>query len=211
VTAGSNAEFGQVIEKADMSTADGAPVAWMLREAGYTGQKRINGPDLMWRCCAEAENLGLPVYFYGSTPETLIRLELRLTRYFPGLIVAGSHSPSFLPMNTEEEMAEAQRINASGAAVVFVGLGCPKQELWMASQRGAVNAVMIGVGAAFDFHAGNIKRAPLWMQNAGLEWLHRLISEPARLWKRYLVTNTIFVFSVIKQLYFNGSSVIKHT
>jgi N-acetylglucosaminyldiphosphoundecaprenol N-acetyl-beta-D-mannosaminyltransferase len=105
-------------------------------------------------------------------------------------------------MNAEEEFAEAQRINSSGAAVVFVGLGCPKQEMWMNRQRGQVNAVMLGVGAAFDFFAGTVQRAPVWMQNAGLEWLHRLASEPGRLWKRYLVTNTIFVVTALRQLYF---------
>lgn len=204
VTAGQDAEFGRVVAQADMATADGAPVAWMLRKLGFAGQQRINGPDLMWRFCAHAERLGLPVYFYGSTPETLILLEARLRGYFKNIVISGCYSPPFRPMNADEERAEVQRINASGAVVVFVGLGCPKQEIWMARQRGEVNAVMIGVGAAFDYHAGTVKRAPLWMQHAGLEWLHRLVSEPGRLWKRYLVTNTIFVIAAVKQLYFKG-------
>lgn len=204
VTTGQDTEFARVVAQADMATADGAPVAWVLRKLGFVGQQRINGPDLMWRCCAEAERLGLPVYFYGSTPATLILLEARLRENFRNLVISGCHSPPFRTMNEGEECADAQRINSSGAAVVFVGLGCPKQEMWMAKQRGEVNAVMIGVGAAFDYHAGTMKRAPLWMQHASLEWLHRLASEPRRLWKRYLVTNTIFVIAAFRQLYFKG-------
>jgi N-acetylglucosaminyldiphosphoundecaprenol N-acetyl-beta-D-mannosaminyltransferase len=204
VTAARVSEFGRVVAQADMATADGAPVAWMLRRLGFAGQQRINGPDLMWRLCAEAERRGLPVYFYGSTVETLILLETRLREHFKNLVISGCYSPPFRPMSADEERAEAQRINASGAAVVFAGLGCPKQEMWMARQRGEINAVMIGVGAAFDYHAGTVKRAPLWMQHAGLEWLHRLASEPGRLWKRYLVTNTIFVIAAVRQLYFKG-------
>lgn len=201
VTAGRDAEFGRVVAQADMATADGAPVAWMLRKLGFAGQQRINGPDLMWRFCDEAERRGLPVYFYGSTPETLVLLESRLRDHFKNLVISGCYSPPFRAATMDEECAEAQHINSSGAAVVFVGLGCPKQEMWMARQRGKVNAVMIGVGAAFDYHAGTVKRAPLWMQHVGLEWLHRLASEPGRLWKRYLVTNTVFLIEAAKQLY----------
>jgi N-acetylglucosaminyldiphosphoundecaprenol N-acetyl-beta-D-mannosaminyltransferase len=205
VTSGQDEEFGRVVAQADMATPDGAPVAWMLRKLGFAGQQRINGPDLMWRCCAEAERLALPVYFYGSTPATLTLLEARLRESFPNIVITGCYSPPFRPMSVAENRADAQRINASGAAVVFVSLGCPKQELWMANQRGEVNAVMIGVGAAFDFHAGTVKRAPLWMQHGGLEWLHRLASEPLRLWRRYFVTNTIFVIAAFMQLYKTAS------
>ena len=204
VMAGQDTEFGRVLAEADMATADGAPVAWMLRKLGFSGQQRISGSELMWSICTMAEQKGIPVYFYGSTPATLGLLEVKIRSHFPKLVIAGSYSPPFRSMNAEEELAEAQRINSSGAAVVFVGLGCPKQEMWMNRQRGQVNAVMLGVGAAFDFFAGTVKRAPVWMQNAGLEWLHRLASEPGRLWKRYLVTNTIFVVTALRQLYFKG-------
>jgi len=204
VMARRDAEFGRVLAQADMATADGAPVAWMLRKQGFSGQQRISGTELMWNYCALAEQKSLPVYFYGSTPATLNLLEAKLRASFPKLVISGSYSPPFRPMNTEEERAEAQRINSSGAAVIFVGLGCPKQELWMNRQRGHINAVMIGVGAAFDFVAGTAKRAPLWMQDAGLEWLHRLASEPTRLWRRYLVTNTIFIIAAARQLYFKS-------
>lgn len=193
-------EFGRVVNAADMATPDGAPVAWMLRRLGFAGQQRINGPDLMWKYCEQAQARGESVFFYGSTTATLNDLRVRLMQVFPRLMVTGMVSPPFRPLSAEEDTAMVERINDSGAGVVFVSLGCPKQEIWMAEHRGRVNAVMIGVGAAFDYHAGIIKRAPVWMQNAGLEWLHRLVSEPRRLWKRYLVTNTFFVLGVGWQL-----------
>jgi N-acetylglucosaminyldiphosphoundecaprenol N-acetyl-beta-D-mannosaminyltransferase len=200
VSAASDAEFGKVIANADMATADGAPVAWMLRKTGYFSQRRVCGPDLMLRLCELAPEHGVSVYAYGSTPETLDRLRAEFERKFPDLKIAGMESPPFRALSEEEDQVAVDRINSSGAGIVFVGLGCPKQERWMASHRGRVNAVMIGVGAAFDFHAGTVKRAPMWMQRSGLEWLHRLCSEPRRLWRRYLVTNTLFVFGAIRQL-----------
>jgi len=193
VTAGQDVEFGWIVDSADMATPDGAPVARMLRQLGHPGQQRINGPDLMWKYCEQASLRAESIYLYGGRPKTLELLQKRLEAAFPGLVIAGAYSPPFRPMTVEEDEADVARINASGAGTVWVSLGCPKQEQWMAAHRGRINAVMIGVGAAFDYHAGTIRRAPLWMQNAGLEWLHRLLSEPRRLWRRYLVTNTIFV------------------
>lgn len=200
VTARTDAAFGRVVRECDMATPDGAPVAWMLRRLGYAGQARINGPDLMWKYCAEAAQRGETIYLYGGAQATLDILVRRLTSEFPGLRIAGAESPPFRPLTAEEDAAAVERINASGAGVVFVSLGCPKQELWMAAHRGRVQAVMIGVGAAFDYHAGTIRRAPPWMQQAGLEWLHRLVSEPRRLWRRYLVTNSLFVVGAVRQL-----------
>lgn len=200
VTAGQDPAFGQVIAQADMATPDGAPVAWMLRRLGFKSQQRINGPDLMWKYCAQAAQRGESIYLYGGTPETLVTLQARLAREFSGLQVVGAFSPPFRTLTAAEDAAAVERINASGAGTVWVSLGCPKQELWMAAHRGRVHAVMVGVGAAFDYHAGTIQRAPLWIQNAGLEWLHRLVSEPRRLWKRYLVTNTLFVLGAARQL-----------
>lgn len=193
-------EFARVVREADMATPDGAPVAWMLRRLGFRGQARINGPDLMWKYCAIAEREGASVYFYGSTELTLAMLRAALLRSFPDLKIAGMASPPFRTLTEEEDEAAIRAINETGAGVVFVSLGCPKQEKWMAAHRGRVRAVMIGVGAAFDYHSGQINRAPKWMQGAGLEWLHRLCSEPRRLWKRYLVTNTIFVTAAARQL-----------
>jgi N-acetylglucosaminyldiphosphoundecaprenol N-acetyl-beta-D-mannosaminyltransferase len=145
------------------------------------------------------------VYFFGSSPDTLEALDQRLSVAFPSLIVGGYESPPFRPLTPQEDADAVARINASGAGLVFVGLGCPKQELWMQAHRGRINAVMLGVGAAFDFHAGTVSRAPAWMRHNGLEWLHRLASEPRRLWRRYLVTNTLFVWGAARQLVFRRS------
>jgi len=200
VTAGQDPAFAQVVTGADMATPDGAPVAWMIRKLGFKSQPRINGPDLMWKYCALASLRGESIYLYGGMPQTLDLLQQRLAREFSGLKVAGAYSPPFRELSEEEDAAVVARINDSGAGTVWVSLGCPKQEIWMAAHRGKINAVMLGVGAAFNYHAGTLQRAPIWMQNAGLEWLHRLISEPRRLWKRYLVTNTQFVLGATRQL-----------
>lgn len=202
VTASQDGAYRKVIESSDMATPDGAPVAWMLRRQGFAGQQRINGPDLTWALARSCEAEGISVFFHGSTAETLEKLRHQLLSAFPALQIAGMESPPFRPLNVEEDAAAVARINASGAGIVFVGLGCPKQERWMAEHKGKVNAVMIGVGAAFDFHAGMVSRAPAWMRNNGLEWLHRLASEPRRLWKRYLVTNSLFIVGAIRQLVF---------
>lgn len=199
VSAWRDAAYRDVINGSDMATPDGTPVAWMLRRQGFAGQPRISGPDLMWALCERCAATGLPVYCYGSTEATLGLLAQRLRAAFPGLMLT-MESPPFRALTAEEDAAAVARINASGAGIVFVGLGCPKQERWMAEHRGRVNAVMIGVGAAFDFHAGTVKRAPPWMRDNGLEWLHRLVSEPRRLWKRYLVTNTLFILGAARQL-----------
>lgn len=201
VTASRDASYGQVINGADMAIPDGAPVAWMLRRLGFANQSRISGPDLMWELCKKCAIEGLSVFFYGSTEATLTALNNRLLRAFPNLLIEGLESPPFRSLTVNEDTAITDRINASGTGIVFVGLGCPKQERWMAGHRGRVNAVMIGVGAAFDFHAGTVRRAPLWMRDNGLEWLYRLALEPARLWKRYLVTNTLFIILAARQLF----------
>lgn len=199
VTTTSDVEFKIAVNNADMATPDGAPVAWTLRQLGFPTQERINGPDLMMKYLAEAERLGQRIFFYGSTEATLERLCVALRGQFPTLQIAGTHSPPFRPLSREEDEAVVDMINASGANVVFVGLGCPKQEKWMADHRGRVRAVMIGVGAAFDYHAGVIKRAPVWWQRNGLEWLYRLGSEPRRLFKRYMITNTLFIYGLCRQ------------
>lgn len=200
VSASRDADYRDIINGSDMATPDGAPVAWMLRRQGFANQPRISGPDLMWALCERAAAEGLLIYCYGSTEPTLALLEQRLRAAFPALQVT-MESPPFRALSAEEDAAAVARINASAAGIVFVGLGCPKQERWMAEHRGRVNAVMIGVGAAFDFHAGTVQRAPAWMRDNGLEWLHRLLSEPRRLWKRYLVTNTLFIVGAARQLF----------
>jgi N-acetylglucosaminyldiphosphoundecaprenol N-acetyl-beta-D-mannosaminyltransferase len=204
VTASRDAAYRAVINASDMATPDGAPVAWMLRRQGFVDQPRISGPDLMWALCERAASTQMPVYCYGSTERTLELMRQRLLAAFPALQIS-LESPPFRALTSDEDEAVVARINASGAGIVFVGLGCPKQEMWMAAHRGRIDAVMIGVGAAFDFHAGTVARAPAWMRNNGLEWLHRLASEPGRLWKRYLVTNTLFILGAARQLLFSKS------
>lgn len=200
VTASRDPQFMRVITDADMATPDGAPVAWMIRRRGYASQERINGPDLMLKYCAQAAQTGMPIFLLGSTEETLRTLTAELRRQFPGLKIAGRLSPPFRPLSAEEDADLVRQVNDSGAGVVFVSLGCPKQELWMAAHRTRIQGVMIGVGAAFDFHAGTIARAPTWMRRNGLEWLHRLASEPRRLWRRYLTTNFAFVAKAALEL-----------
>lgn len=200
VTARDDAGFGEVVRAADLVTADGAPVAWMMRKTGYPEQQRINGPDLMWRFCEQAARSGQKMYLYGGQEETLAILQRRLHEVFPGIVIAGAYSPPFRALTEAEDRAVVEAINASGAGIVWVSLGCPKQERWMAEHRGRINAVMVGVGAAFDYHAGTIKRAPEWMRQRGLEWFYRLCSEPGRLWKRYLTTNSVFVLLAVREL-----------
>ncbi|MHB1188801.1 WecB/TagA/CpsF family glycosyltransferase [Thiobacillus sp.] len=199
VSASRDAAYRAVINGSDMATPDGAPVAWMLRRQGFANQPRISGPDLMWALCERAAAEYIPIYCYGSTDSTLALLEDRLRAAFPDLRMM-MESPPFRALSAEDDAAAVDRISTSGARIVFVGLGCPKQERWMAEHRGRIDAVMIGVGAAFDFHAGTVRRAPAWMRDNGLEWLHRLLSEPGRLWKRYLVTNTLFIVGAARQL-----------
>jgi N-acetylglucosaminyldiphosphoundecaprenol N-acetyl-beta-D-mannosaminyltransferase len=200
VTAAQEASFMHVLTDADLATPDGAPVAWMLRRQGAQGQTRVSGPDLMIDYMAHAAAQGESVFLLGSTPGTLDILQTQLRGRWPALRIAGALSPPFRTPTAEEADATVQQINASGAGTVWVSLGCPKQEQWMYAHRGKVQAVMVGVGAAFDFHAGTVKRAPAWMQNNGIEWLHRFVSEPRRLWRRYLVTNSRFVWGAALQL-----------
>jgi len=200
VTATQSAPFRAVLAGADMATPDGAPVAWMLKRQGASAQQRVSGPDLMLDYCAHAARTGESIYLLGSTETTLAALVGTLQARWPDLRIAGTESPPFREPTPEEGAQTVARINASGAGTVWVSLGCPKQESWMAAHRGRVQAVMVGVGAAFDFHAGTVARAPLWMRESGLEWLHRLISEPRRLWRRYLVTNLAFMIGAARQL-----------
>ncbi|MCV2370161.1 WecB/TagA/CpsF family glycosyltransferase [Roseateles oligotrophus] len=200
VTAAQDPAFAAALAGSNMNTPDGAPVAWMLRKLGHPTQQRINGPDLMLRYCALASQRDESIFLYGASSDTLNLLQQRLAQDWPTLKIAGAYSPPFRPLSAEEDAAIVKLINDSGAGTVWVSLGCPKQELWMAKQRGHINAVMIGVGAAFDYHAGTLRRAPLWMQKRGLEWFYRLVTEPRRLWRRYLITNTAFIAGAARQL-----------
>lgn len=193
IAARSDSSVGRSLNGADLSLPDGAPVAWALRRLGFPGQRRVDGPGFMMDCCGLAQSRGYSVFLYGSTRHVQSRLREALRQRFPDLAIAGSWSPPFCPIGENEDGSVVDRLNGSGADIVLVALGAPKQELWMAAHQGSVGAVMVGVGAAFDFHAGVLSRAPEWMQRCGLEWLHRLVQEPRRLWRRYLVGNAVFI------------------
>jgi len=192
--------FKQIVNSADLVTPDGMPLVWMMRLKGQKDQQRVYGPTLMLHVLEAAVRENVPVGFYGSSPEILRSLLARMQARFPSLKVAYSFSPPFQELSQEEDAGIVERINASSVRILFVGLGCPKQEKWMAEHRGRVNAVMLGVGAAFDFHAGVKSQAPSWMQKMGLEWLFRFAVEPRRLWRRYLYHNPRFVFLAILDL-----------
>jgi len=195
-----SAEFRRIVNNADLVVSDGMPLVWMLRLKGRRSQQRVYGPTLMLYVLEAAARGNSPVGFYGGKPEVLELLVERMQARYEGLNVAYCFSPPFHPVSPEEDAAIAEQINHSGARILFVGLGCPKQETWMAEHRGKVNAVMLGVGAAFDFHAGVKPQAPVWMQVMGLEWLFRLMTEPRRLWKRYLYHNPRFLVLAIADL-----------
>lgn len=192
--------FQRVVNNADLVTSDGMPLVWSLKALGVSNPSRVYGPTLTPIVCQAAAGAGIPVGFYGGSPEVLDRMLVELERRFPNLQVVYRHSPPFRPLTTEEEAAELEELRASGARILFVGLGCPKQERWMAAHRGQLDAVMLGVGAAFDFLAGNKRQAPAGVQRLGLEWLFRLVTEPRRLWKRYLYNNPRFVVLFATQL-----------
>jgi len=187
-------EFRLKVNRADLVVSDGMPLVWTLRRRGWVRKERVYGPDLTLQLLAAADKAQIPVGLLGGTPDTLDRLVHTVRDSFPGLVLAFSASPPFRPLTDEEDRLMIQDINASGARLLFVGLGCPRQEKWMASHAGKVQAVMLGVGAAFDFIAGTRPQAPHWMRSAGLEWLFRLGSEPGRLWRRYLYNNPRFLF-----------------
>ncbi len=188
-----NKAYQKIINQAALVTPDGMPLVFGLRLLGIQKQTRVYGQDLMLAWCERAAKAHIPVFFYGGTPSMLDKLTQSLQDKFPNLAIAGSYSPPFRLLTEEEETEIREKIQTTGAGVVFVGLGCPKQEEWMARQQGKLSAVMIGVGAAFSFHSGEVSQAPRWMMKMGLEWLYRLIMEPRRLWQRYLFTNPAFV------------------
>ncbi|HEX5223714.1 MAG TPA: WecB/TagA/CpsF family glycosyltransferase [Solirubrobacteraceae bacterium] len=186
---------------ATLAVPDGQPLVWALRLLGHTRATRVYGPDLMLAFLARAAAAGIPSYLYGGrTPEALALLEQRLCERFPGLQIVGRWWPPFRALTPEEEEAVVADIQHSGAAVVWVGTGQPKQEVWMRRMRPRLAApLLVGVGAAFDFHAGLVPQAPRWMQRAGLEWLFRLSREPRRLWRRYARYNPMFLAAFARQ------------
>ncbi len=194
-------EYRNIQNSAFLALPDGSPLSLVQRLRGYRMAEQVAGPDLMAELWKATENTEISHYFYGSTPETIEALEKNLKKEYPGIKIVGMEAPPFRPLTEAEDAEAVARINQSGAAIVWVGLGAPKQEKWMYEHRGKVNALMLGVGAGFDFHAGTVKRAPAWMRKHYLEWLYRLIQDPKRLWKRYVQTNGKFLLISVKDAF----------
>ncbi|MGI0494893.1 WecB/TagA/CpsF family glycosyltransferase [Alkalinema pantanalense CENA528] len=192
--------YRNIVNHAALVTPDGMPLVLALRLLGRRHQTRVYGPDLMLAVCDRAAQEQISIYLYGGTEETLEKLAMNLKSKFPALSIAGTYAPPFRPLTEAEEAQDCDRVAASGSGIVLVGLGCPKQEQWMARQVDRLPAVMIGVGAAFSFHSGEVSQAPRWMMALSLEWLYRLWAEPKRLWKRYLINNPAFLVLLTLQL-----------
>ncbi len=193
--------MAQIVNDAGLATPDGKPLAWIGRMRGHK-VNQVCGPELLPALCDYGQSRGYRHYFYGATDVVLDAMIRNLKKQFPDLIVAGVHSPPFRPLSEEEKKEDIDRINVSGADIVWCGLGTPKQDFWVSENCGKVSAsALIPVGAAFNFHAGEIQRAPRWMIACGLEWLYRLLVEPRRLWRRYLLGNTRFVFLCLKDFF----------
>jgi N-acetylglucosaminyldiphosphoundecaprenol N-acetyl-beta-D-mannosaminyltransferase len=195
-----SAEFHEVMNRADLVTSDGMPLVWILRLLGLNDASRVYGPDLTRHVLCAAARADLPVAFFGGSDEVLTTLLRRVTKDQPALRIAYAESPPFRAATAEEDARTIEALGSSGARIVFVGLGTPKQDRWMHAQREKIPAVMLGVGAAFDFLAGVKPQAPWWMQSSGLEWLFRLATEPRRLWRRYLRHNPRFALLAVGQL-----------
>lgn len=185
-------DYRHIQNSAALALPDGKPLSLYSKRHGYPEAERVTGPDLMGELFAR--NNGLRHYFYGGSEETIAKLAEKLPAQYKSLIIAGMESPPFRPLTEEEDERAVRQMNEAGADIIWVGLGAPKQERWMYEHRGKVHGVMIGVGAGFDYYAGVIKRAPEWMQKLSLEWLYRLLQDPKRLLKRYLVTNAKFLW-----------------
>lgn len=194
VTAHDDINYRKIQNGAVMALPDGSPLSAYSRKHGYPDAMRVTGPDLMREVLRKSENNGWKHYFYGSTQETMELLRDKLQHEFPGVQIAGMESPPFRKLTQFEDEQTIQRINKAEPDFVWVGLGAPKQEIWMKNHENRVHALMIGVGAAFDYAAGNIHRAPKWMQDHSLEWLYRLMQDPGRLLKRYMTTNLRYLW-----------------
>jgi N-acetylglucosaminyldiphosphoundecaprenol N-acetyl-beta-D-mannosaminyltransferase len=194
-------ELRAAVLGSDLTVPDGQPLVWAMNALGHDLSSRVYGPELMARYCERAALTGSRMFLYGGRNQgALVQLALNLRTRYPGLNIVGGYAPPFRPLTGEEETFVLDEINRSQADVVWVGIGVPKQEKWMAAMRSRLQApVLVGVGAAFDFHAGLVSQAPSWMQSMGLEWAYRLLQEPGRLWRRYLRYNPRFVAGFLRQ------------
>jgi len=196
-----HAEFHRVLDEADLVVADGMPLVWLGRLRGFAMRRRVYGPELLETFCEQTATKEYRHFFYGGAEGVADELASRLAHRFPGMQIAGTFCPPFRALTTEEEREACAKIIAARADVLWVGLSTPKQERWMANHRDLLGVpVMVGVGAAFDFHTGRVAQAPGWMREHGLEWLFRLASEPRRLWRRYLISGSEFVWLVLLEL-----------
>jgi N-acetylglucosaminyldiphosphoundecaprenol N-acetyl-beta-D-mannosaminyltransferase len=194
-------EFKSVVNNADLVIPDGRPLSWAQKLLGHSEAEQVRGQDIMNSICQQSGTKNLNIGLYGgSSDELLLQVVTALKASYPDIKIPFSYSPPFRPLTDEEDQGMIRKINDSNVNVLFVGIGCPKQERWMAEHKDSLNCVMLGVGAAYDFIAGSKKHAPRWMQRVGLEWLFRLCSEPQRLWKRYLQQNPRFIYYFTKQL-----------
>ncbi len=193
VMAYENERYRKIQNGGFAAAPDGGPISTIGRKRGYSEMQRVAGPTFMEAAFAVSGEKGLRHFFYGATQETLDRMRERLEKEYPDLQIAGMYSPPFRRLTKEEDDEVVRMINDTHPDFVWVGLGAPKQEIWMALHRGKVEGLMAGVGAAFDFYAGNIKRAPIWMQEHNLEWLFRLMQNPKKLVRRYVTTNSKFI------------------
>jgi N-acetylglucosaminyldiphosphoundecaprenol N-acetyl-beta-D-mannosaminyltransferase len=199
-------ELKILINNSTFSFSDGKPLVWALKLLYNINQDRIAGIDFMIDTIKECEKKHLAVFLFGSTEIVLNTLAENLSKEFPNLVIAGKLSPPFKEFSLSENNSFIQTINNCEPNIVFVSLGCPKQEVWMAKHFNEIKAPLLGVGAAFEIHAKLIKRAPKWMQKAGLEWLFRFCKEPGRLWKRYTLTNTLFIYLLLKKIILPGKN-----
>jgi N-acetylglucosaminyldiphosphoundecaprenol N-acetyl-beta-D-mannosaminyltransferase len=197
----SDSEFRHILNSAFLNTPDGMPMSWIGRLQGFQNMDRVYGPDLMLSLCEATQDGSVRHFFYGGAPGVADELRVALLARFSGISICGTYTPPFCPLTTEEENELLRRLREAKPDICWVGLSTPKQERFMATYLAkAPTTVMIGVGAAFDIHAGRVRQAPLWMQRSGLEWFFRLTQEPKRLWKRYLVNNPLFVIRILAQL-----------
>ena len=200
MTAYDDPGFARVLEEADLVTHDGMPLVWALRLLGQEGLERVYGPHLMHFICQAAARRGIPIGLYGGTPEVLADLAIALTARHPGLEIPFQVSPPFRASTKDEDDRDLRDLRSSGARILFVGIGCPKQELWIHRNRRRFAGPMLGVGQAFDIHSGHSRMAPRWLQNIGMEWAFRLCTEPRRLWRRYLHNNPKFMGLIALQI-----------
>jgi N-acetylglucosaminyldiphosphoundecaprenol N-acetyl-beta-D-mannosaminyltransferase len=202
IEAHQSSSYEAIINNAGLVTPDGIPLTWALKFLYGIKQERVAGMDLLPDLLIAAEKKKIPIAFYGGTEEMLNITKEYFEKTYPNMIVANMYSPPFRPLTAEEEIKVIEMLNDSGARLIFVVLGCPKQEKWMASMEGKINAVLIGIGGALPVLVGIQKRAPVWMQKKGLEWFYRLSQEPGRLFMRYLVTNFLFIYLILKKKFF---------